>query len=105
MDKETSGFWSDTETKIPSAKLGVAMTIKGATATFNDIGTMTIEPGDYSGLVTNVAAYTERGSKIVSLGLDELPAYADAAQAALSELYMKYAEWDKKKLMLAGAVY
>jgi len=96
--------WSDTETKIPSAKLGVAMTIKGATATFNDIGTMTIEPGDYSGLVTNVAAYTERGSKIVSLGLDELPAYADAAQAALSELYMKYAEWDKKKLMLAGAV-
>ncbi len=96
--------WSDTETKIPSAKLGVAMTIKGATATFNDIGTMTIEPGDYSGLVTNVAAYTERGSKIVSLGLDELPSYADAAEAALSELYMKYAEWDKKKLMLAGAV-
>ncbi len=96
--------WSDTETKIPSAKLGVAMTIKGATATFNDIGTMTIEPGDYSGLVTNVAAYTERGSKIVPLGLDELSAYADAAQAALSELYMKYAEWDKKKLMLAGAV-
>jgi len=95
---------SDTETKIPSAKLGVAMTIKGATATFNDIGTMTIEPGDYSGLVTNVAAYTERGSKIVSLGLDELPSYADAAEAALSELYMKYAEWDKKKLMLAGAV-
>lgn len=96
--------WSDTETKIPSAKLGVAMTIKGATATFNDIGTMTIEPGDYSGLVTNVAAYTEKGSKIVSLGLDELPSYADAAEAALSELYMKYAEWDKKKLMLAGAV-
>lgn len=96
--------WSDTETKIPSAKLGVAMIIKGATATFNDIGTMTIEPGDYSGLVTNVAAYTERGSKIVSLGLDELPSYADAAEAALSELYMKYAEWDKKKLMLAGAV-
>lgn len=96
--------WSDTETKIPSAKLGVAMTIKGATATFNDIGTMTIEPGDYSGLVTNVAAYTERGGKIVSLGLDELPSYADAAEAALSELYMKYAEWDKKKLMLAGAV-
>ncbi|MCK4566044.1 MAG: hypothetical protein KAU48_01925, partial [Candidatus Thorarchaeota archaeon] len=96
--------WSDTETKMPSTKLGVAMTIKGATATFNDIGTMTIEPGDYSGLVTNVAAYTERGSKIVSLGLDELPSYADAAEAALSELYMKYAEWDKKKLMLAGAV-
>lgn len=96
--------WSGTETKIPSAKLGVAMTIKGATATFNDIGTMTIEPGDYSGLVTSATAYTERGNKIVPLGLDELPAYEQAAEAALSELYMKFAEWDKKKLMLAGAM-
>jgi len=96
--------WSDTETKLPSAKLGVAMTIKGASATFNDIGTMTIEPGDYSSLVTNVAVYTERGSKIASLGLDELPQYAETAEAALSELYMKFAEWDKKRLMLAGAV-
>jgi hypothetical protein len=96
--------WSDTEAKIPSATLGVAMTIKGATATFNDIGTMTIEPGDYSGLVTSVAAYAERGSKVVPLGLDELPSYAEAADAATSELYMKFAEWDKKRLMLAGAV-
>ncbi len=96
--------WSDTEAKLPSAKLGVAMTIKGASATFNDIGTMTIEPGDYSNLVTSIAAYTERGNKIVPLGLDELPAYGDAAEAALSELYIKFADWDKKKLMLAGAV-
>ena len=96
--------WSDTETKLPSDKLGIAMTIKGATATFDDIGTMTIEPGDYSGLVTNVAAYTERGDKIIPLGLDELPAYSEAAEGALSELYMKFAEWDKKRLMIAGAV-
>lgn len=96
--------WSDTETKLPSAKLGVAMTIKGASATFNDIGTMTVEPGDYSNLVTNVAAYAERGNKIVPLDLDELPAYEKAAETALSELYLKFAEWDKKKLMLAGAV-
>ncbi len=96
--------WSDTETKLPTSKLGVAMTIKNATATFDDIGTMRIEPGDYSSLVTNVAAYTERGSKIVPLGLDELAAYETAAEAALSELYMKFAEWDKKQLMIAGAV-
>jgi hypothetical protein len=96
--------WSDTETKLPSAKLGVALTIKGASATFNDIGTMTIEPGDYSNLVTSAAVYAERGSKVVPLDLDELPAYEQAAEAALAELYMKYAEWDKKRLMLAGAV-
>jgi hypothetical protein len=96
--------WSDTEAKLPTSKLGVAMTIKNATATFDDIGTMRIEPGDYSSLVTNVAAYTERGSKIVPLGLDELAAYETAAEAALSELYMKFAEWDKKQLMIAGAV-
>jgi hypothetical protein len=80
------------------------MTIKGTSASFNDIGTMTIEPGDYSNLVTSVAAYAERGSKVVPLGLDELPAYEQAAEAALSELYMKYAKWNKKQLMLAGAV-
>jgi len=96
--------WSDTETKLPSSKLGIAMTIRNVSATFNDIGTMTIEPGDYSSLVTGVAAYTERGSKIVPLGLDELPSYAETAEAALSELYIKFADWDKKKLMLAGAV-
>jgi hypothetical protein len=96
--------WSDTEVKLPTEKLGVAMTIKGASAHFNDIGTMTIEPGDYSNLVTSVVAYAERGSKVVALGLDELPTYEKAAEAALSELYMKYAEWDKKQLMLAGAV-
>ncbi len=96
--------WSDTEAKFPSDKLGVAMTIEDATATFNDIGTMTIEPGDYSGLVTGVTVYANRGNKVVALGLDELEAYSDAAEAALAELYMKFAEWDKEKLMIAGAV-
>ncbi len=65
---------------------------------------MTIEPGDYSKLVTNVCAFTERGQKVVPVGLDELPAYADAANAAQTEQYMAFAEWDKTKLMLAGAL-
>jgi len=95
--------WSDTETKLPTSSLGVAMTIKGATASFNDIGTMTVDPGDYSRLVTKVAAYTKHGQKVVPLGLDELPAYAEAADAAQAELYMKFAEWDKRSLMIAGA--
>ncbi len=95
--------WSDTESKLPSSAMGIAMTIKNVTAFFNDIGTMMIEPGDYSGLVTSVCAYTNRGQKIVPIGLDELPAYAEAADAAQTELYMKFAEWDKSKLMLAGA--
>ena len=95
--------WSDTETKLPSASLGVAMTIKDAQAAFNDIGTMTVEPGDYSRLVTSACAYTKRGQKIIPVGLDELPAYAEAADAAQTELYLKFSEWDKKKLMIAGA--
>lgn len=96
--------WSDTETKLPTSKLGVAMTIKNASATFNDVGTMTIEPGDYSGLVTNMCAYVERGNNVIPIGFDELLVYGDTADAALTELYMKFAEWDKKKLMLAGAM-
>ena len=95
--------WSNTEAKLPTSTLGVAMTIKNATATFNDIGTMNIEPGDYSNLVTNACAFAKRGEKVVPVGLDELPSYAEAANAAQTELYMKFAEWDKKKLMIAGA--
>lgn len=95
--------WSDTEAKLPTSTLGVAMTIRDATATFNDIGTMNVEPGDYSRLVTKACAFCKRGQKAVSLGLDELSAYAEAADAAQAELYMKFAQWDKKTLMIAGA--
>lgn len=95
--------WSDTEAKLPTSSLGVAMTIKGVDVRFNDIGTMTIEPGDYSKYVTGIGAYTKKGDKVVRLGLDELPGYAEAADAAQAELYMKFAEWDKRRLMIAGA--
>jgi hypothetical protein len=95
--------WSATESKLPSSSLGVAMTLKDAKATFNDIGTMTVDPGDYSKLVTGMSAYTKRGDKIVPVGLDELPAYSDAATNAQAELYMKFAQMDRKELLLAGA--
>ena len=95
--------WSDTEDKMPTSTLGVAMTIRDATATFNDIGTMNVEPGDYSRLVTKACAFCKRGQKVVPLGLDELSAYAEAADNAQAELYMKFAEWDKRTLMIAGA--
>lgn len=96
--------WSNTEAKLPSSTLGIAMVLKGATATFNDVGTMTIEPTEYAGLVTRMMAYTKRGGKIVPLGLDELPSYGDAADKAQAELYMKFAEWDRKQLLTAGAI-
>ncbi len=95
--------WSDTESKIPSSSLGIAMTMKDCSTFFNDIGTVTVEPGDYSRLVTKACAYTKHDSKIVLLGLDELSAYAEAADAAQTELYLKFAGWDKRTLMLAGA--
>lgn len=95
--------WSATESKLPSSSLGVAMTLKDAKAIFNDIGTMTVDPGDYSRLVTSMAAYTKRGDKVVPVGLDELPAYGEAATNAQAELYMKFAGMDRKQLLLAGA--
>ncbi len=96
--------WSDTEAKLPTSSLGIAMTLKNATAVCNDVGTMTVEPGDYSQLVTRAAVYTKRDQKIVSLGLDELQAYAEAADAAQAELYMKFAQWDRRRLLIAGAL-
>ncbi|MEM3647129.1 MAG: hypothetical protein QW334_03175, partial [Thermofilum sp.] len=95
--------WSVTESKLPSSTLGVAMTIRGARAVFNDIGTMIVEPGDYSRLVTRIAAFTRRNDSIVPLQLDELSAYGEAAEAAQMELYMRFAEMDRRQLLLAGA--
>jgi len=81
----------------------VAMTIKGAKARFNDIGTMSVDPGDYTKLVTRMAAYTKKGENIVPVGIDELPAYGEAATNAQGELYMKFAGMDRRQLLLAGA--
>lgn len=95
--------WSATEAKLPTSTLGVAMTIRGARATFNDIGTMTVEPADYSKLVTKMVAYTEKGGGIVEVPLEDLQAYADAAERAHMELYMKFSQMDRKDLIIAGA--
>lgn len=96
--------WSDTETELPTSSLGVAMTLEDVDATFNDVGTMTIEPSNYSGLVTGITTYTRENGKIVLLDIGDLSEYAEAADAAQAELYMKFAQWDKQELMLAGAM-
>jgi len=95
--------WSVTESKLPSSCLGIAMTLKGAKTKFIDIGTMTIDPGDYSHLVKKAVAYTKYKGGIVTVGLDELHSYAEAANDAQAELYMKFAEMDRRQLILAGA--
>lgn len=95
--------WSATEAKLPTSALGVAMTIKNVKAKFIDVGTMTLDPADYGKLVTQIVAYARRGQKIVPLGLDELTAYAEAADAAQAELFMRFSEWNKRELLIAGA--
>jgi len=95
--------WSATEAKLPSSTLGIAMTLKDAKTKFNDIGTLTVDPGDYSKLVKGIAAYKRSGEKIVAVELDELPAYAEAADNAQAELYMKFAEMDRKDRLISGA--
>lgn len=95
--------WSATEAKFPSSTLGVAMTLKDAKTTFNDIGTMTVDPGDYSKLVKGIAAYKKGGDQIVSVGLDELSSYAEAADNAQAELYMKFAQMGRSQLLISGA--
>ena len=95
--------WSATDAKLPSSTLGVAMAVKNARAVFNDIGTVTIDPGDYTKQVTGVFAYRQNNGGIEPVPLDELPAYAEAADSAQAELYMKFAEMNRKQQLLAGA--
>ena len=95
--------WSATEAKLPSSTLGVAMTLKNAKITFNDIGTMTVDPSDYPKLVTGIAAYKKNGDKIAPVGFDELSSYAEAADNAQAELYIKFAQMDRKQQLISGA--
>ncbi len=95
--------WSATEAKLPSSTLGIAMVLKDAKIRFNDIGTMIVNPGDYTNLVRSIAAYRKNGDKIVPVGLDELPAYSEAADNAQAELYMKFAQMERKDLLISGA--
>ncbi len=95
--------WSETETPLPSASLGIAMTLSDVTAKFSDTGTMTLTPAEYGDYVHQMLAYSKRGNKITSLGLDELASYAEAADASQQELFMRFAEWDKQQRLIAGA--
>ncbi|MFX0169937.1 MAG: hypothetical protein ACFE89_11355 [Candidatus Hodarchaeota archaeon] len=95
--------WSKTEAKLPTSTLGVAFTLKDIKAKAIDVGTITFDPAEYGDHVTGVVAYTKKGAKITSLGLDELPAYGEAADAAQQELFLKFASWDKQQRLIAGA--
>lgn len=95
--------WSATEAKLPHSTLGVAIAVKNARAVFNDIGTVTLDPADYTRQVTGVFAYCQKNGGIEPVPLDDLSAYAEAADNAQAELYMKFAEMDRKQLLLAGA--
>ena len=95
--------WSETETPLPSSSLGIAMTLSGVTTKFSDTGTMTLNPAEYGDHVQQMLAYTKRGEKLTALGLDELAAYAEAADSSQQELFMWFAEWNKQQLLIAGA--
>ncbi|MHA2406210.1 MAG: hypothetical protein ACXACH_05615 [Candidatus Hermodarchaeia archaeon] len=95
--------WSETETPLPSSSLGIAMTLSGVTTKFSDTGTMTLTPAEYGDHVQQMLAYTKHGEKLTALGLDEIAAFAEAADASQQELFMRFAEWDKQRLLIAGA--
>lgn len=95
--------WSATDARLPSSTLGVAMAVRGVKAVFNDIGTMTIDPGDYTKQITGAFAYRQKNGGIEPVPLDALHAYAESADSAQAELYMKFAEMDRRQLLLAGA--
>jgi hypothetical protein len=95
--------WSETETPLPSASLGIAMTLKNVKAKFSDTGTMTLDPAEYGDHVEQMAVYTKQGDKLKTLGLDEIAAYAEAADAAQQELFLRFADWEKQERLIAGA--
>ena len=95
--------WSETETKLPTSTLGIAMTLKDMKAKAIDVGTISLDPAEYGDHVTSMMAYAKKGTKLATVGLDELPAYGETADAAQQELFLRFAEWDKQQRLIAGA--
>lgn len=81
---------------------------------FNDWGTSFFKPPDYTSNINKIAIWTkdythpkdyrspDKLGKVISLKIDVLKQLQDYAQKSLNELYIKMAQWDHLKKLIAG---
>ncbi len=107
---------SETETKSPIPNLAIGYTLKNMkTIEFNDWGTMFADPPELSSKITSIGLwhrellrpieqkYPEKMGEVYNVEFSTFEQVGKYTQDAMTELYLKFANWDYETLLLSGA--
>ncbi len=108
-------WWSETEAKSPIFNISIGYVLKNMDSLkFNDWGTLFANPTDFSKNITKIGiwtkelllpmeqSYPDKLGRIVPISWETFEETGKYAQEALNELYLKMAQWDLTRRILAG---
>lgn len=95
--------WSETDAISPFNNVAFVYRLKDIEAKFDDFATLESVPADFLDNITGVALLTRKGNNVKPLDLDVLNSFNDYSGKANKELFLKFAKWDRKKRLIAGA--
>lgn len=107
---------SETEAKSPIPNLAIGYTLKDMKSIkYNDWGTMFADPAEFSDNITSIGFwhrellhpleqhYPDKMGEIYPITFETYKQVGKYAQDAMTELYLKMADWDYEKRCLTGA--
>lgn len=95
--------WSETDAISPFNNVAFVFRLKDIEAKFDDFATLESVPADFIDNITGVALLTREGNNIKPLDLDVLDSFNAYSVNANKELFLKFAKWDRKQRLIAGA--
>ena len=95
--------WSETDAISPFNNVAFVFRLKDIEAKFDDFATLESVPADFIDNITGVALLTREGNNIKPLDLDVLNSFNAYSVKANKELFLKFAKWDRKQRLIAGA--
>ncbi|MHA1652359.1 MAG: hypothetical protein ACTSYB_19410 [Candidatus Helarchaeota archaeon] len=107
--------WSETEAKSPIMNLSLGYVLKDMKSLrFNDWGTLFADPAEFSNNIVQIGMWTrellmpmeqrypDKLGRIDPVSWETFEAVGKYSQAALTELYLKFAKWDYTQRCMAG---
>ncbi len=95
--------WSETDAISPFNNVAFVFRLKDIEAKFDDFATLESVPADFIDNITGVALLTREGNNVKPLDLDVLDPFNAYSVNANKELFLKFAKWDRKQRLIAGA--
>ena len=95
--------WSETDAISPFNNVAFIFRLKDIKVKFDDFATLESVPADFIDNITGVALLTREGNNVKPLDLDIIDSFNDYSVKANKELFLKFAKWDRKQRLIAGA--